>query len=124
MEENAALPGIELVEHSIVSNPQFELRPSLQSRVREGFEPSSQVIDFAFDRLADSQWQRIERLGECRGPDLERCGHGSFRVACGEITVGDFPAGLLDLGLYLISQFKLIFEVIINPRANPLDLNA
>jgi hypothetical protein len=48
---------------------------------------------------------------------LERWSHGSFHRARGEITVSDFLAGLIELGLYLISQFKLIFEVIINPRS-------
>ena len=55
---------------------------------------------------------------------MERGGHGSFRLARGEISVGDFLAGLIEPGLYVVSQFKLIFEVIINPRANPLDLSA
>jgi hypothetical protein len=64
--QDAALPGVELVEHPVISHPQFELRPSLQSLVRKGSEPSAHFIQFALDRLADSQWQRIECLGERR----------------------------------------------------------
>jgi hypothetical protein len=96
----------------------------LQSLVREGLEPPPHLIHFAFGCLADGQWQRIERFGECRGPYLERGGHGSFRLARGEISVSNFLAGLIKFGFYLISEFKLVFEVIINPRANPLDLSA
>ncbi len=124
MEEDAALPDVKLVEHSKISNPQFELRPPLQSLVREGFKTPAHLIHFALDCLANSEWQRIESLAERRRPDLERGGHGSFRLARGEISVGDFPAGLIELGLYLISQFKLIFQIIINPGADPLDLSA
>jgi hypothetical protein len=42
----------------------------------------------------------------------------------GEISVGDFFAGLIEPGFYLIRQFKLVFEIIINPSPNPLDLGA
>jgi hypothetical protein len=66
MEEDAALFGVELVKHSMISNPQFELGPSLQSLVREGFEPPAHLIHFALDGLAGSKWERIERLAECR----------------------------------------------------------
>ena len=66
MEEDATLFGVKLVKHSIVSNPQFELGPSLQSLVRKGFEPPAHLIHFALDGLAGSQWERIERLAECR----------------------------------------------------------
>jgi hypothetical protein len=55
---------------------------------------------------------------------LERGSHGSFRLARREISVADFSARLIELGFYLISQFKLVFEIIINSRANPLDLSA
>jgi len=35
-----------------------------------------------------------------------------------------FAAGLVELGLYVVGEFKLVFEKIINPRANFLNFSA
>ncbi len=49
---------------------------------------------------------------------------GSFRLASRVIAFGDFAAGLIELGLHFVGEFKLVFEKIINPRANFLNFSA
>ena len=57
-------------------------------------------------------------------PDLERSGHGSLGLARRVVAFGYLAAGLIQLGFYFVSEFKLVFQEIINPRANPLDFGA
>lgn len=63
--------------------------------------------------MADHQtlWSRCAtRLG-ARQPQL-------VRRAGGAPAFGDFAAGLIEFGLHFIGKLKLIFEKIINPRAD------
>lgn len=55
---------------------------------------------------------------------MQRGGHGSLGLARGEIARCDLAARLLELGLHVIGQLKLVFEKVINPRADFLDLGA
>jgi len=45
-----------------------------------------------------------------------------FRLAGCATAFGNFTAGLVKLGLYLICEFKLLFKKIINPRTYLFDL--
>ena len=40
-----------------------------------------------------------------------------MRLPSGELSLLNLAARFLDPGLYLISEFKLIFEVVVNPLA-------
>ncbi len=55
---------------------------------------------------------------------MERGGHDSLGLARRVIPGGDFVAGLIELGFHLVLQLELIFEKVINPRAEFLDLRA
>ena len=55
---------------------------------------------------------------------MERGGHDSLGLARRVIPGGDFAAGLIELGFDFIGQLKLVFEEVINPRTNFLDLSA
>ncbi|HEU5397076.1 MAG TPA: hypothetical protein VFV81_07905 [Verrucomicrobiae bacterium] len=46
------------------------------------------------------------------------------RLARGVIAFGNFPAGLIQFGFNVVSEFKPIFKEIVNPRANSLNLRA
>jgi hypothetical protein len=55
---------------------------------------------------------------------LECGSHGSRGLARGVIAGGDFAARLIELRFHLIGQFKLVFQKVINPRPDFLDLGA
>ena len=38
------------------------------------------------------------------------------------MAFGDFAAGLVKFGFYVVSEFKLVLEKIINPRADFFNL--
>jgi hypothetical protein len=40
------------------------------------------------------------------------------------MAFGNFPAGLVELGLHIVIEFKLVFQKIINPCADFLDFAA
>jgi hypothetical protein len=48
--------------------------------------------------------------------------HDLIGLAWRVIPGSNFPAGLIQLGFYLVLQFELIFEKVINPRPEFLDL--
>jgi hypothetical protein len=50
--------------------------------------------------------------------------HDSLGLARRVIPGGDFAAGLIELGFHLVLQFELVFEKVINPRTEFLDLRA
>ena len=62
MEINAALVRIEFVEHSVITDPQFEFGAALESFVREAFQPLAHLIHLALDSVADRPRQGIEGL--------------------------------------------------------------
>ncbi len=49
-------------------------------------------------------------------PDLERGGHGSLGLARSVIAGGDFAARFVELGLHVVGQFEVVFDVIFVPR--------
>ena len=55
---------------------------------------------------------------------MERGGHDSLGLARGVIASGDFATRFVELGFHRIGQLKLVFEKVINPRADFLDLSA
>jgi hypothetical protein len=92
--------------------------------VRAVFQPRAQVIKLALHRFADAGRQIVKRFGKSVRPDLERSSHGSFRLAGRVIAFCDFPAGLVELGLHVVGEFKLVFKKIINPRTDFFNLGA
>lgn len=113
---------IEFVEHSVIPHSQLELRPALQSLVREQPESSAHLIQLPLHIDTNGRGQAVERGRKGARPDLERSGHGSLNFACGVLAPGDFTARLLDLGLYIVGQFKLILHVINQPSVEPFKL--
>jgi tRNA(fMet)-specific endonuclease VapC len=75
------------------------------------------------ERFADGSWQRIKRPRICCRPDLKRRGHVSLGLALGVLAAGDFPARLIEFGLHVIAQLKLVFEIILDPCAKFLDFS-
>ena len=55
---------------------------------------------------------------------MKRSSHGSFWMASRVIALGDFAAGLIELGLHFVGEFKLVFKKIINRRADFFNLGA
>jgi hypothetical protein len=47
-----------------------------------------------------------------------------FALTSRVMACGDFAAGLVESGLHFVGEFKLVFEKIINPRANLFNLGA
>jgi hypothetical protein len=43
-------------------------------------------------------------------------------LAGGKIAVGDFVAGLIEFGFDRVGEFQLVFQIIINPGADFLNL--
>jgi hypothetical protein len=121
---DAALRYLKLVKYPVIADPQFALRPALQSLVGKGFQARAHFIHFALHGFADDGRKIVKGAGKGGRPDLERGGHDSLGLARRVIPGGDFAAGLIELGFHLVLQFKLIFEKVINPRAELLDLRA
>ncbi len=121
---NAAKFHIEFVKHPIVADAEFAFGTALQPLVGEIFQPRSHLINLALHGFADAGRQTVKRLGKSLRPDLQRGGCGSFWLASRAIAVGDFAVGLIELGLHFVGEFKLVFEKIINPRANFLNFSA
>ena len=115
---------IELVKHAVVAGAQLEFRPALQPLVREGVQPRAQLINFLLHGLANRSQQRVEGFGKSGRPDLERGGHGLFRLARRVGTGGNLAAGLVEFGLHGLGQIKLVFQKIINPRADFFNFSA
>jgi hypothetical protein len=122
VEINTAQFHIELVKHAVIADTQFEFRAALQALVWERLQPCAHFIHLSFHGRANRQRQLVEGTGKGGRPDLERGSHVSLRLAGCVIAGGDFAAGLIERGLHLIGQLKLVFEKVINPRANFLDL--
>ena len=57
-------------------------------------------------------------------PSSERGDHGSSGLARREAAGGDFAARLGELGFHLFGQIELVFQKVINPRANLFDFGA
>src|SRR6266705_1340870 len=47
-----------------------------------------------------------------------------FWLARGVLPRRNFGAGLVELGFYVVSQFKLFFKIIVNPFTNFFDFRA
>ena len=124
MEIYAAKFYVEFVKHTIVADAKFAFGPALQPFVGKIFQARSHFVNLALHRFADAGWQAVKRLGKSVRQDLERSGHGSFRLASRVIAPGDFAAGLIQLGLHVIGKFKLVFKKVINPRANFFNFSA
>ena len=47
----------------------------------------------------------------------ERGGHDSARLACGVVARSDLAARLIEPDLHFIGQFKLLFQIVLEPCA-------
>jgi len=117
MEVEAAELGVEFVEHAVITHAQFEFGPALQALVGESLQPRPHLIHFPLHGSANCGMQVVECVGERRRPNLERGGHDSTWLTCGVASCTDFAARLVELGLHLISQFELIFHIVLEPCA-------
>jgi len=122
MQINPAKFHIRFVKHAVIADAQFEFSTALQPLMRETFQPCAHFIYFTLHSFTNGERQIVKRLGESGRPDLQRCGHGLLGLARRVRTFGNLTAGLVELGLHLISKFKLAFKKVINPCANLLDL--
>ncbi len=86
--------------------------------------PDGLSMNLALHRFADAWRQIVKRLGQRGRSDLERGSHVSFWQAGGVMALADFAAGLVEPGFHLVGEFKLVFEKIINPRADFFNLSA
>ena len=87
-------------------------------------QAETHLVYLALHRFTNREWQRIKRLAECRRPDLKRGRHKSLRLACRVIARSDVSARLIKLGLDLGRQLEPIFEIVVDPLADLLDLSA
>jgi hypothetical protein len=59
--------------------------------------------------------QGFEGAGKGDGPGLQGGSHGSPGLANGELTGGDFTAGLIKFGSHFVGQFEVVFHIVIEP---------
>ena len=64
MEINATLLHIELVEHTVIADAQFEFRAALQALVCKRLQSRAHFIHFPLHNGANGGRQVVERVGE------------------------------------------------------------
>lgn len=65
MEINATELSVELVEHTVIADAQFEFRPVSEVLVREHREAHAHLIHFFLRHGANGECQVVERASEC-----------------------------------------------------------
>ena len=99
MEINPALAQIEFVEHPIITDTQFEFRPSLKPLVGKMPQSCSHLIHLALDSNTDWFREGIKCLGKRGRPYLERGSHGFIVAGVMRIVLPQSPRGIGRVGL-------------------------
>ena len=120
----AALIQIEFVKHPVIADSQFEFGAVLESLVWEAFQACTHLIHLALDGVTDRCWEGIKCFGKRGRPNLERGGHSLFWPARRVLPRRDLGPGLVQLGFYVIGQFELVFQIIVDPSSDLFDFRA
>jgi hypothetical protein len=136
VEVETALIQIELVEHPVaesdetllsfaaIPHAQLVFGTTGQAFVGKRDQSGSHFIYLALDIFTDGKRQGVECPCESGRPDLEGSRHGLLGLAGGVIAGSDLAARLVELGLNVIGQFAVLFEVFLEPVAKLFQLGA
>jgi hypothetical protein len=124
VEIDAPLLDVEFVKNAVLAYTQFRFGSALKSLVRKSSKSRAHLVHLALDSITNRCREGIKCFGERRRPNLERGGHDLFWLPRRVLTGRDLAARLVQLGFHFISELKLIFKVVINPRADLLDFLA